>query len=217
MSEGRVALILGATGATGSKLLEELVARDGWSKVITVGRRAPELRHDKVSPVIVEDIIKEEAEIDPNYFKGVDHFFNCIGTTRAKAGGAKGFHAIEVGISEKVAKAASTAGVENASVISAQGAHNSFGPSWFHPLYYGKCMYMKEQTIKEKSFERVTIFRPGALDRMQSEKGPSFLLRLLNPLPVDMLARAMANDAEATEESRTIAGNGRIRKLAEEA
>ena len=165
MSEGRVALVLGATGATGSKLLEELVSRDAWSKVITIGRRAPDLQHEKIHPVIVEDIAKEGTEIDPAHCEGADHYFNCIGTTRAKAGGAKGFYAIEVGISEKVAQAANKAGIKNASVISAQGAHLSLGPPWFHPLYYGRCMGLKEMTLKDKDFERVTLFRPGMLDR----------------------------------------------------
>ena len=160
-----MALILGSTGATGSKLLEELLTRDTWSKVITIGRRAPEVQNEKLHHVIVPDIINDDVVIDPTHCEGVDHFFNCIGTTRAKAGGARGFYAIEVGISDKVAAAAKEAGVPNASVISAQGAHLSYGPSWFHPLYYGKCMGLKEMTLNGRQFDRVTVFRPGMLDR----------------------------------------------------
>ena len=69
-----------------------------WKKIIVIGRRAPSVENPKVHALIVEDIKNPQVTIDSNQLKDADHYFNCIGTTRAKAGGGKGFYDIEVGL-----------------------------------------------------------------------------------------------------------------------
>uniref|UniRef100_A0A7S3PQK1 NAD(P)-binding domain-containing protein n=1 Tax=Aplanochytrium stocchinoi TaxID=215587 RepID=A0A7S3PQK1_9STRA len=91
---GRSALLLGSTGATGKYVLKELLERDEWTRIVLVGRRAPtDLKVDdagKQVDVIIADLVKPLVELtsdDLAKLQGVDHVFNCIGTTRAKAGG----------------------------------------------------------------------------------------------------------------------------------
>eukprot|EP00510_Aplanochytrium_minuta_P000934 CAMPEP_0184010998 /NCGR_PEP_ID=MMETSP0954-20121128/3564_1 /TAXON_ID=627963 /ORGANISM="Aplanochytrium sp, Strain PBS07" /LENGTH=238 /DNA_ID=CAMNT_0026290729 /DNA_START=248 /DNA_END=964 /DNA_ORIENTATION=- len=226
----RSAVLLGATGATGHYVLKELLERDEWKRIVLVGRRTPpdlDLKSkNKIIDVVEVDLVKPDVDLtedDINVLKGADHIFNCIGTTRAKAGGADGFEAIEVNISTKVFKAAAAAGVKSASLISAQGAHNGPGPKFFHPLFYGKTMFRKEQSMIQQSFIRTTVFRPGMLERLQNgEPSNNFLKNLLGPLRVDLLAKAMVNDAESAvigsetdqEETLFISGNKNIAALA---
>jgi len=118
---GRSALVIGATGATGSKVVAELLQRPEWTRVVVLSRRPlANIEDPKLEPVIL-DVANDD--IDISLLKGIDHFFNCIGTTRSTAGSGQAFVKVEVGITEKVASAAHEAGISAASVISAQGAN----------------------------------------------------------------------------------------------
>tara|TARA_Y100001970_G_C14078916_1_gene773580 strand:+ start:278 stop:1006 length:729 start_codon:yes stop_codon:yes gene_type:complete len=195
------AIIIGATGATGKKLLRQLLDSSYWDGVTTVARR-PVLGgegHDKLYEVTIDSF--KDLSSTKDDWNGHDVFFNCIGTTRGKAGSAKAFVDIEYGISLKAAELASSAGIQNATVISAGGANaEQWAPEWIHPLLYTKTIGQKEQTItKHFPFRNVTIFRPGMLIRKYNNE--SALQRFFNTtnlgLPVDLLASAMIRDAES--------------------
>ena len=204
VSQKKKALIIGATGATGTQLLSMLVESDNWDKITTITRK-PVLfskNHKKLNQIVIDsfDNLDQTAES----WVGHDSFFNCIGTTRKIAGGAKQFVDIEFGISLKCAELASKAKIPNASVISAGGANaNAWVVEWIHPLLYTKTIGMKEETItKHYSFDNVSIFRPGMLIREYNEH--SRLQRFFNSsnlgLPVRTLAAALKRDAEAISE-----------------
>jgi len=216
---GRTALLLGATGATGRYVLSELLSRPGWSRVVAVGRRPADAGENpgaaKLENVVVEDLASPGVELDAAKLGKIDVFFNCIGTTRANAGGADSFYAVEVTTSEKVAKAAKQAGAKQALVVSAMGAapNRSVAPKWFHPLFYGKCMGLKEHALLSQSFEQVSIFRPGMLHRGMNDRPVEKYLFFLPSIKVQDLATAMVNVAEnpANEPVTIIEGNGKIR------
>jgi hypothetical protein len=132
-------------------------------------------------------------------WNGNDVFFNCIGTTRKRAGGARQFVDIELGISRLAAKMASEANIPQASVISASGAnHETWSVDWIHPLLYSKTIGQKEQTlITENEFKRVSIFRPGMLIRSMEESKlwDNILTSLGLGLQVDILSKGMIIDA----------------------
>ena len=194
-------IIIGATGATGAKLVRLLLNSDNWDKVTTITRRAVlnGERHNKLSEVIIDSFDRLDETFES--WKGHDSFFNCIGTTRKLAGGAKPFVDIEFGISLKCAELAFKAGIPNASVISAGGANaNAWAVDWIHPLLYTKTIGMKEETLtKYYSFKNVSIFRPGMLIRHYDKN--SFIQRFFNNsnlgLPVKSLASAIKRDAES--------------------
>ena len=201
VSQKKKALIIGATGATGTQLLSLLLESDNWDKITTISRK-PVLNgenHKKLNQVVIDSFDKLDQTADS--WNGNDSFFNCIGTTRKIAGGAKQFVDIEFGISLKCAELASKAKIPNASVISAGGADpNAWAVDWIHPLLYTKTIGMKEETlIKHFSFDNVSIFRPGMLIRKYNEH--SRLQRFFNSsnlgLPVRTLAAALKRDAEA--------------------
>ena len=211
------AILIGATGATGKHLLGQLLDSDHWDGITTITRR-PVLDgqgHGKLHEVVIDSF--KDLSSTKDDWHGHDFFFNCIGTTRGKAGGAKQFVDIEFGISLSAAELASSAGIPNASVISASGANsNGWAPEWIHPLLYAKTIGQKEETLtKHFSFKNVTIFRPGMLIRHYD--GESAMQRFFNSsslgLPVSLLASAMKRDAEslardsATNEAIIYKGN----------
>ena len=200
-SQKKKALIIGSTGATGAQLLSLLLCSDNWEKITTISRK-PVLNgdnHEKLNQVVIDSFNKLDQTAD--LWVEHDSFFNCIGTTRKIAGGAKQFVDIEFGISLKCAELANKAKIPNASVISAGGANsNAWAVDWIHPLLYTKTIGMKEETLtKHFSFENVSIFRPGMLIRKYNEH--SRLQRFFNSsnlgLPVKTLAGALKRDAEA--------------------
>ena len=194
------AIIIGGTGATGKQLVIQLLNNHNCKLVTSIGRR-PVLdgkKNDKLVDIVIESLFNLSSTKE--YWKDNNVFFNCIGTTRQRAGGAKGFINTEFGISNEAAKMASNVHIPHASLISAKGAnHRTWAKDWIHPLLYMKTIGQKEQTIISNFFfKRVSIFKPGMLIRLQNDQtwfeyfseSKGFGLR------VDTLASAMICDAE---------------------
>jgi len=194
------AIIIGGTGATGKQLLNQLMQNPNCELVTSIGRR-PVLdgeKHDKLVDIVVESLAHLSST--EKRWEGNDVFFNCIGTTRQRAGGAKEFIHIEAGISNEAAKMAANAKIHHASLVSAKGAnHTTWAKDWIHPLLYMRTMGQKEQTILANfSFNHVSIFKPGMLIRLQGKQ--TWFERFSESkgfgLRVDTLASAMIKNAE---------------------
>ena len=193
------AIVIGGTGATGRQLIKQLLADDKWGQITSIGRQPvlDGVKHDKLQDIVLENLY--DLSSTEELWKGHDVFFNCIGTTRKRAGSAKIFIEIEAGISMEAAKIASDAKISHASVVSASGAnHNQWARDWIHPLLYIKTIGQKEQTVIKNKFNRVSIFRPGMLIRLVHNE--TFIERIMKEqglgLRVDDLASAMMYDAE---------------------
>ncbi len=199
MSKIKKAVVIGGTGATGQQLIKQLLENDKWGKITSIGRK-PVLNgksHVKLQDIVIESLY--DLSSTEELWEGNDVFFNCIGTTRKRAGSAKGFIKIEAGISMEAAKIASHAQISHASVISASGAnHNQWAKDWIHPLLYIRTIGQKEQTLIKNIFDRVSIFRPGMLIRLVDNE--TWIERIMKSkglgLRVDDLASAMIYDAE---------------------
>lgn len=205
------AIMIGATGATGSHLLLQLLSNDKCVKITSISRRPSKIdkkNNKKLNEILIDnmnDLSKTETA-----WKGNDVFFNCIGTTRIKAGSANKFSNIEFGISLEAAKMAFNANIPHACLISAKGVnHKIWGPAFIHPLFYMKIMGKKEQTILNNyKFKYATIFQPGMLSRLQSKDSliEKFMQRKNIKLRVDLLAGAMIKEAEGVIIKRSVDG-----------
>ncbi len=202
------AIIIGGTGATGKQLLNQLIRNQNCDLVTSIGRR-PVLdgeKNKKLVDIVVESLFK--LTTTEKYWKDNDVFFNCIGTTRQRAGGAKEFINIESGISNEAAKMAADAKIPHASLISAKGAnHKIWAKDWIQPLLYMKTIGQKEQTIISNfSFNSVSIFKPGMLIRLRGKKSwfENFSELKGFGLRVDTLASAMIHDAERVKLGRAV-------------
>ena len=199
MSQIKKAVVIGGTGATGQQLIKQLLENDKWGQITSIGRK-PVLNgksHDKLQDIVIESLYDLSSTED--LWEGNDVFFNCIGTTRKRAGSAKDFIKVEADISMEAAKIASHAQISHASVISASGAnHNQWAKDWIHPLLYIRTIGQKEQTVIKNKFDRVSIFRPGMLIRLVDNE--TWIERIMKSkglgLRVDDLASAMIYDAE---------------------
>ena len=194
------AIIIGGTGATGKQLLNQLMQNQNCELVTSIGRK-PVLdgaKNDKLVDIVVESLANLSST--EKSWEGNDVFFNCIGTTRQRAGGAKEFIHIEAGISNEAAKMASNAKIHHASLVSAKGAnHTTWAKDWIHPLLYMRTMGQKEQTILSNySFNYVSVFKPGMFIRLQGKQTwfESFSESKGFGLRVDTLASAMIRNAE---------------------
>jgi nucleoside-diphosphate-sugar epimerase len=193
------AIIIGATGATGSQLLKKLLDDQSCELVTTVGRRSSlsGKKNDKLRDVVIPSM--SDLSSTEKYWLDNDVFFNCIGTTRSLAGSASNFVDIEVGISNQAAAMAHKAKINHASLISAKGANqNIWAKTWLHPLFYMKTIGQKEQSVLTNfSFLNVSIFRPGMLLRLQDKQTwlENFSESRGSGLRVDILASSMIHNA----------------------
>ena len=214
-------IMIGATGATGSHLLLQLLSNDKCVKITSISRSP--LKIDKKSNKKLNEILiynMNDLSSTDTAWEDNDVFFNCIGTTRSIAGSANEFSNIEYGISLEAAKMAFNANIPHACLISAKGVdHKIWGPAFIHPLFYMKIIGKKEQTIIEDyQFKYTTIFQPGMLSRLQSKDSliEKFMQRKGIKLRVDMLAEAMIKEAEEVNLKRLnngikyITGNNQI-------
>jgi nucleoside-diphosphate-sugar epimerase len=154
---GRRAIVIGATGATGRHVVRQLLDSPEWMQVSVIVRRDQKLTTEKDSKTrwkglalkaTISEAKKKLTQIEVPDFdnleaatkgKWVNHdvVFNCLGTTRAQAGGPDGFKKIEADYSYTVSRLARQEGVPHISVVSAVGAnHKQYAVDWIHPLLY---------------------------------------------------------------------------------
>lgn len=198
------AVVLGATGAIGRELVGQLLVSGNWSKVITVGRREVQLpagytnfKAELQQAVVNMDTLEEQGKA---LFQGADTIFCALGTTRKDAGSAENFKKVDYEYVAKSAAAAKAAGVPHYCLVSAQGANAGLWASDlkpFHGLLYAKTKGMAEQAVISQSFPRVSIFRPGMLERGDvARPGEKIFSKVMNSIPVADVARVMILDAE---------------------
>ena len=79
---------------------------------------------------------------------------------------------VEVGQTAAAAAVAKKLGARHAAVISAQGANaGMWVPStYIHPLLYVRTMGEKEMAVQAAEFASTSIFRPGMLNRLRSDR-----------------------------------------------
>lgn len=189
------ALLLGATGLCGSRLLELLLEDPRFERVVAVGRRPCGVRHDKLADAVVD--LTDEAALR-EVVRG-DALFSCLGTTLRKAGSQAAQREVDVEIPLRVARAAAHDGVSAYALISALGADASSS------LFYNRIKGELDLAVQGLGFSRVRIVRPSILlgDRGEQRplealgatlsKGLRFVpgLRKYRPIEARTVAKAM--------------------------
>ena len=210
----RNAIVVGASGATGRKLVDQLMASPFWT-VTAIVRRKSTLRKGMGFPSYREIILSDLFQATREMFEEHDVLFNCLGTTRSgghspsgnqinDTSGADNFVNVEVNMSKFISELAVQGGIQTVSVISAEGANPNFlsGHNWIkwvHPLLYMRTLGEKEQVTINAGFKKVSIFRPGLLNR--ETKGIFQQIQDLFGLglKVSTLAKSMVRDVETMD------------------
>jgi oxidoreductase len=183
-------VVVGATGATGTALVAELLQESAITVLTVLVRKAPASADDGklVTRVVDFDNLKGTAA---GVFNGVDVVFCTLGTTR-KIAGKEGFIKVDHDYVLEVAQLARAAGVRHFSIVSSQGASAS---SFF---LYMSVKGKVEDALRAMHWPCLTILQPGMLDRPNSQRLLERIAASIIPaLPVSTLARAMVRDAIA--------------------
>lgn len=155
----RTALLAGATGLVGGHLLRHLLADDTWDRVVSIGRRETDVRHDKL-----EQVVTTLAEIPD--LPAVDDVFSALGTTIKKAGSQEAFSAIDHDAVVAVAEAAKEAGAQSILHVTAMGANAR------SRVFYNRVKGQTERDVASVGIPSTVAFRPSIIDGDRPESRP---------------------------------------------
>ena len=206
MNDKLHALILGATGATGKELVNELLKNPNFYKISVFGRRVPDIENKKLFKYKIDF---SELNKIKKLLLG-DILFSALGTTLKQAGGKKQQFLVDYTYQYEFAKIAVENGTKNYSLVSSTGADkNSF---FFYPKIKGEL----EESIKKLPFNKIQIFQPPTLIRQSNlaRRGEKIGIKVFNrlnkiglfksqkPLPVKILAKIMIDAALSKNSDR---------------
>ena len=180
----RTALLAGATGLVGGHVLEQLLADDTWSRVVTVGRRASAQHHEKLEQRIV-DLGALAAQADLPH---ADDIFCCLGTTIRQAGSRAAFRRVDHDFVLSLANAGLRLGATQFLLVSAIGADPD------SRVFYSRVKGEVESAIRKLPYRAVQIFRPGLLlghraEFRLGERMAMYIAPVVQPLLVRPLRR----------------------------
>ena len=171
----KTALIVGATGLTGTALTSLLIKENYYDKVIIVVRKPVALEHPRLEQIVCD------FEHLPEGIMAADDYFCCLGTTMKKAGSKAAFEKVDYEYPLKFAQIAKQHGAAQFIIITAIASDSH------SKIYYSRVKGRVEEALKDLNFSNLVILRPSFLfgDRKElriGEKLGIWLARLLEPL-----------------------------------
>ena len=192
---GLTALVIGATGATGTELVKQLIEDNQYSSVVVFSRRPLLLSH----PILTTHIVDFDKPQAWAHLVQGDVLFSALATTLKQAGSQKEQYKIDYTYQYQTAAIAAANGVANYVLVSAMGAN---AKSW---LFYPRIKGELDNAVAVLPFKQIHIFRPGFLIRQPDKIRPMEklgiaiiqffnkfgLFKSQRPLPVEVLAQKM--------------------------
>jgi len=213
------ALLIGASGLTGSHLLQLLLESEAYHTVYVYNRKPLGMVHAKLKEIII-DFDTYQGTVDANTV------FCCLGTTIKIAGSKDAFKKVDLSYPVKFAQLQYQAGSQQFLVISAMGvSEKSF-------VFYNQVKAAMEKEISAIGYNSLGIFRPALItgDRKEHRAGEKiavlvfgwlnqFLtgsLRKYQSIPAAQIALGMLNYSNmASTEKVAIIMSDKIKDLAE--
>ena len=196
------ALIIGATGATGSALLTQLLADEKFSQVSIFVRKPVAVKHEKL---IVHVIDFDKIDDYRDSIHG-DVLFCCLGTTLKDAGSQDAQWKIDYTYQYEFAKLAKHGGIKHLVLVSSAFADAKARG------FYVRMKGQLEQDVMALGFEHLSIFRPPSLIRPNTDRlGEKIalpiikalnaigLVKNMRPMSVETLATALRTTAYHTK------------------
>ena len=193
------ALVIGATGATGKELINQLLQNPNYDQVTVFVRRQFFATNPKLIEVVVD--FNDLNKYSEYFF--ADVAFSCLGTTLKNAGSKIEQWEVDYVYQYNFAKICKKNNVSKFILVSAMGANSK------SIFFYNKLKGTLEEAIIKLKFKNLIIMQPGSLIRPESDRlGENIsvkLLRFLNkfgllikfcPLLVHDLAKTMQISAE---------------------
>ena len=192
--EGKIALLVGASGLVGSQVLSALLEAADFSRVYAVTRRALKIEHVRLANRIVQfDRLEEQL-------KGLTcHVaFCCLGTTLREAGSEQAHKRVDVGYVLAFARAARAAQAQRFVFLSCAGAD----PKSRKPELRMKAEV--EQALAAMGFASLDVMQPGPLLGMRRAMAPQDFVRLGTALALSPFQVGAREPARAIA-ARTVA------------
>lgn len=174
---GKTAVIAGASGLVGSRLLDRLLAETRYARITAVVRRPLDKSHPKLE---VRTVDFERLE-DGLEGLSADDWFCALGTTIRQAGTREAFHRVDYGYPLSLGRLARNAGARQYLVVTAMGA------SARSSIFYNRVKGELERDLAALNLPRLLLFRPSLLlgDRETprlGERAGALVMKALNPL-----------------------------------
>ena len=217
----KTAIILGATGLTGSILLEKLLNDDRYETIKLFSRKEIDGLPSKVNQYVGNLFELENFRAD---FTG-DEVYCCIGTTAKKTPDKAVYTAIDYGIPVASAKLAKENGISTFLVVSALGANAKSS------IFYNKTKGEMERDVLSEKIDHTYILQPSIIEGKRNEqrigeKMGLVLFKLVQPLffgklkkyritEAEHIAQAMINLVNSTSGAQIITSD-KIKEIANE-
>lgn len=193
-------LVIGATGAVGKDLVQQLIEDSSVERVDIFVRREVKISAPKL---VVHVIDFDHPETWASQLQG-DVLFSCLGTTIKAAGSQENQWKVDYTYQYEAAKAAKANGVKTYVLVSSVGANAK------SKVFYTKMKGALDDAVLELGFEGCFILRPPSLIRKGSDRfgekvgivalkafNAIGLLRSFTPMRTEDVAAAMIRLAKS--------------------
>ena len=214
------AIIVGASGLIGSKLLNIIFDNDGYNQILLIARKKTRIIDNRVTQLVIdfEQLNEYAAEITG------DVLFCCLGTTKDETPDRWQYRKIEHDYPVKLAEIALKNGIGQYHLVSSVGANAKSSN------FYLKIKGETENDLKKINLTGLHIYQPSILtgNRKISRKTERLfigLMKLINPLllgglkkyrsiPAGTVAWAMFKQSLKNEPGVFTYTSNKIKKLA---
>ena len=194
------ALVLGATGAIGKDLVEQMLQDDAFDRIDIFVRREVKIPSAKL---VVHIVDFDHPEQWADKLTG-DVLFSTLGTTIRAAGSQDAQWKVDYTYQYEAAKAAKANGVKTYVLVSSVGANAK------SKVFYTKMKGALDDAVQTLGFEGCFILRPPSLIRKGSDRfgekvgivalkafNAIGLMRGFTPMPTEAVAAAMIRLAKS--------------------
>lgn len=187
----KTAILLGATGLTGSMLLNRLITDESYTTIKLFSRSASGNKSPKIKEFVGDVLQLESYKSDFT----ADEVFCCIGTTSAKTKDRSVYKAIDYGIPVSASNLAKENKIPTLLVMSSMGANARSN------VFYSRTKGEMEEAVLDQKIPNTYILRPSLIlgDRNERRIGESigaFVMKLTNALLVGRLKKYRAIEAD---------------------
>ena len=187
----KTAIVLGATGLTGSILLQKLLHDKRYNSIKVFTRKPTGIKHSKIIEIECDLLKLEESKND---FTG-DEVYCCIGTTAKKTPDKRMYKQIDFGIPVSAAKLCKEKRISILLIISSIGANAKSS------VFYSKTKGEMEQAVLAFQVPYTYILQPSFIigDRKEKRAGEKFgiaLSKIVQPLLIGPITKYRAINAD---------------------
>ncbi|MGA8854923.1 MAG: NAD(P)H-binding protein [Christiangramia sp.] len=162
MNTQKTAIILGATGLTGSILLDKLIQDHRYRKIKIFSRNHVRQKHEKIEEYLI-DLFELEKFAD--LFKA-DEVYCCVGSTQKKTPDNDTYRMVDFGIPATAARLSKKNNIGTFQVISAMGADEKSS------FFYNRVKGEMEGAVMENHISNTYILRPSLIGGNREERRP---------------------------------------------